>query len=235
MIPYKDDDSGRRRFPFVTIALIVINALVFFLYEMPAMAAGESAFNNLLRDVVLVPASFTANMFSVESWLDMFRSMFMHGSIAHLAGNMLYLWIFGDNVEDVVGHIPYVFFYLFCGVAAAFAHILIAPNSPIPTLGASGAIAGVLGAYLVMFPQNRVLAMVPGGGAMRVQEVPALLILGFWFVLQAINMFMGWAGAGEGGVAFAAHVGGFVAGAALGLLWKSIFGKPDMTRVVGPA
>lgn len=230
MIPYKDDNTGRRRFPFVTIGLIVVNVLVFLLFELPVMTS-EAAFSNLLRDVVLVPASFTANMFSVESWLDMFRSMFMHGSIAHLAGNMLYLWIFGDNVEDTVGHIPYLFFYLFCGVAAAFAHIMLAPTSQVPTLGASGAIAGVLGAYLVMFPNNRVLAMVPGGGAMRVQEVPALLILGFWFVLQAINMFMGWAAPDQGGVAFAAHVGGFVAGAALGLLWKSMFGSPATPRV----
>src|SRR5687768_5032048 len=108
MIPYRDDNTGRRRFPIVTIALIAINVLVFFLYELPFMGSEES-FTNLLRDVVLVPASFTANMFSVESWLDMLRSMFMHGSIAHLGGNMLYLWIFGDNVEDVVGHIPYIF------------------------------------------------------------------------------------------------------------------------------
>lgn len=234
MIPYKDDNTSRRRFPFVTIGLIVINVLVFFLYELPVMAS-ETAFTNLLRDVVLVPAMFTENMFSVESWLDMFRSMFMHGSIPHLLGNMLYLWIFGDNVEDAIGHVPYLFFYLICGVAAAFAHIMLAPASQVPTLGASGAIAGVLGAYLVMFPNNRVMTLVPAGRTMVMQEVSALLVLGFWFVLQAINMFMGWGAPDQGGVAFAAHVGGFVAGAGLGLLWKSMFGKPDMNKVTHPA
>jgi membrane associated rhomboid family serine protease len=228
MIPYRDDNSGRRRFPFVTIALIAINVLVFVLYELPAMGS-ESAFENMLRNVVLVPAAFTANPFSIESWLDMLRSMFMHGGWAHLLGNMLYLWIFGDNVEDAVGHIPYLFFYLICGAAAAFAHILLAPGSQVPTLGASGAIAGVLGAYLVMFPNNRIITLVPAGGRMVMQETSALIVLGFWFVLQAVNMFLGLGAIDQGGVAFAAHVGGFVAGVALGFAWKQMFGRPAVT------
>jgi membrane associated rhomboid family serine protease len=228
MIPYRDDNSARRRFPFVTIALIAINALVFVLYELPLMG-NPSAFENALGNVVLVPAQFLADPFSVEAWLDMLRSMFMHGGWAHLLGNMLYLWIFGDNVEDAVGHIPYLFFYLFCGVAAAFAHILLAPGSQVPTLGASGAIAGVLGAYLVMFPNNRIITLVPAGGRMVMQETSALIVLGFWFVLQAVNMFLGLGAIDQGGVAFAAHVGGFVAGVALGFAWKQMFGRPSVT------
>jgi membrane associated rhomboid family serine protease len=228
MIPYKDDNSGRRRFPFVTIALIVINVLVFLLYELPIMG-NAAAFENMLRTVLLVPAQFTANPFSIESALDMIRSMFMHGGWAHLLGNMLYLWIFGDNVEDAVGHIPYLFFYLFCGVVASLSHVLLAPGSQVPTLGASGAIAGVLGAYLVMFPNNRIITLVPAGGRMVMQETSALIVLGFWFVLQAISMFTGLGSIDQGGVAFAAHVGGFVAGLALGFLWKQMFGRPAVT------
>ena len=228
MIPYKDDNSARRRFPFVTIALIAINVLVFVLYELPIMG-NEAAFENMLRNVLLVPATFTANPFSIESMLDMLRSMFMHGGWAHLLGNMLYLWIFGDNVEDAVGHIPYLFFYLFCRVVASLSHVLLAPGSQVPTLGASGAIAGVLGAYLVMFPNNRIITLVPAGGRMVMQEMSALIVLGFWFVLQAVNMFMGLGAIDQGGVAFAAHVGGFVAGLALGFLWKQMFGRPAVT------
>lgn len=231
MIPFRDDNSGRRRFPFVTIGLIAINVLVFVLYELPLMA-NPAAFENALRSVVLVPFDLTHN-FGPEVMMDVLRSMFMHGSWMHLIGNMLYLWIFGDNVESAVGHIPYVFFYLFCGVAAAAAHVILAPNSQVPTLGASGAIAGVLGAYLVMFPNNRVATLVPMGRQMVMREMSALAVLAFWFVLQAINMFAGLGTMGDqGGVAYAAHVGGFVAGLVIGWIFKRMFGveAPAVTR-----
>ncbi len=234
MIPLRDENPSRS-FPFVTLLLIGANVAV-FLYE---LSLSPRALERFVLGYGAIPAAILSGDRvlpdgSFVPWMTLLTSMFLHGGIMHLVGNMLYLWIFGDNVEDVVGHIPYIFFYLLCGVAAAFAHIMLAPNSQVPTLGASGAIAGVLGAYLVMFPNNRVLAMVPAGRTMVVREVSALMILGFWFVLQAINMIMGWAAPDQGGVAFAAHVGGFIAGAALGLLWKSMFGAP-VTRAMHPA
>lgn len=230
MIPFRDDNTGRRRFPWVTILLIAANVLVFVLYELPLIAAGEAAFTAALTRVVLVPYDLTHNL-SPDVIADLFRSMFMHGGWAHLVGNMLYLWIFGDNVEDAIGHIPYLFFYLFCGVVAAMAHVVLAPNSQVPTLGASGAIAGVLGAYLVLFPRNRVVTLVPMGRQMVMREMSALAVLGFWFVFQAISMVMSLGAVDQGGIAFAAHVGGFVAGLVLGWLWKQTFGTRSTTRV----
>jgi membrane associated rhomboid family serine protease len=233
MIPIRDDNSLRRRFPIVTILLIAINVLIFLLVELPLMAQGEQAFGEALLRQVLVPANlFDANGITAEDMMDLLRSMFWHGSWMHLIGNMLYLWIFGDNVEDAIGHIPYLIFYLICGVAAAAAHVVLDPNSTIPTLGASGAIAGVLGAYLVLFPGNRVATLVPMGRTMVMREMSALVVLGMWFVLQLISTVMSFGSLEEGGVAFAAHVGGFIAGAVLGFLWKQAFGArlPVRTR-----
>lgn len=228
MIPIRDDDGMRRRFPVMTILLIAANVLVFVLYELPLIASG--AFESTLTGVVLVPYELTHNP-GPEVIADLFRSMFMHAGWAHLLGNMLYLWIFGDNVEDAISAIPYLVFYLICGVAAAAAHVILAPNSQVPTLGASGAIAGVLGAYLVMFPNNRVVSLVPLGRTFVMREMSALVVLGFWFVLQLINTVLGLGAIDQGGVAFAAHVGGFVAGMALGWLWVRTFGMRTRPRV----
>ncbi len=230
MIPMRDDNSTRRRFPIVTILLIAANVLIFVLYELPLMAAGEAVFAEALMRNVLVPYDLTHN-FGPEVMMDLMRSMFMHGSWMHLIGNMLYLWIFGDNVEDAIGHIPYLFFYVFCGLAAAAAHVILAPNSQVPTLGASGAIAGVLGAYLVLFPGNRVMTLVPMGRTMVMREMSALAVLGIWFVFQFISTVMTMGNTEQGGVAFAAHVGGFIAGAVLGYIWKQIFGARRPARV----
>ncbi len=145
--------------------------------------------------------------------------MFLHGGWAHLLGNMLYLWIFGDNIEDQVGRRTYIAFYLFCGWFATMAHAYINADSPVPAIGASGAISGVLGAYLVMFPKTRVLTLIPLGYFIRLAELPALAVLGMWFVLQLLSGTMS-LGARGGGVAFWAHIGGFVAGMALGYLFK---------------
>jgi membrane associated rhomboid family serine protease len=147
--------------------------------------------------------------------------MFMHAGLLHLAGNMLYLWIFGDNIEDALGHFPYLIFYLVGGVAATLAHVLTNPFSLVPTVGASGAIAAVLGAYLVLYPHSRVLTFIPLGYFMTLKLVPASIVLGVWFIMQFFSGVLSLGGPDVGGIAFWAHIGGFVTGAVLALL----FGK----------
>jgi len=148
--------------------------------------------------------------------LTLLTSMFMHGSIMHILGNMLYLWIFGDNIEDNFGHAKFALFYLICGLSASFAQIYVEPNSVVPSLGASGAIAGVLGAYLIMFPRNRVRALVPLGFIFTTIELPAVVVLGFWIVIQIFSQYTSsFKHSGQGGVAYMAHIGGFAAGLVL--------------------
>jgi len=154
-------------------------------------------------------------------WLTLFTAMFMHGGFAHILGNMLYLWIFGDNIEDNFGHLKFLIFYLACGLAAAFAQIALNPDSVIPTLGASGAIAGVLGAYIVMFPHNRVRALLPLGIIWTTVEVPALVMLGLWIVLQIFSQYTSSFQHSEGGVAYMAHIGGFVSGLLLSFVLRT--------------
>src|SRR5512141_1053115 len=200
MLPIGDDDSGRRSVPLVTYALIALN-VAFFFVEL----SGGDAF---IQKWAFVPARFLAH--PGADFLTIFTSMFMHAGWLHILGNMLYLFIFGDNVEDAFGHLKFLIFYLLCGIAATFAQLAFSAGSNIPNLGASGAIAGVLGAYLVMFPRSRVTVLM----GYIVVPLPALIVIGFWFVLQ---LFSGIAaitsvptGAEEGGVAYMAHVGGFV-------------------------
>ena len=170
-----------------------------------------------LFGIAFIPARFWIAPFHPLNIMNMFVSMFLHGGWLHLGGNMLYLWIFGDNIEDRVGHVPYLLFYLASGVAATLAHAVANPDSRIPSIGASGAIAGVLGAYLVLFPKQRVTTLIPIFMFITVREIPAIFLLGFWFVLQ---LFTGAAVMGAhvndvGGVAYFAHVGGFVTGMVL--------------------
>jgi membrane associated rhomboid family serine protease len=165
----------------------------------------------------MVPANF-ADGISPEDVLDIFTSLFMHAGLAHIAGNMLYLWIFGDNVEDRLGHGGYLAFYLVGGVLASLAHLLTNPMSDVPTVGASGAIAAVLGAYFVLFPYSRVVTFIPLGFFARLTVLPAGIVLGLWFVLQLFNSVLALGGTDVGSVAFAAHAGGFVAGAAMARL-----------------
>jgi membrane associated rhomboid family serine protease len=206
MLPIGDDNSGRRTVPLVTYALIVLNVL-FFLVEM----AGGDAF---IMKWAFVPSRFLAN--PVADFPTLFTSMFMHAGWVHLGGNMLYLWIFGDNVEDRFGHLKFLIFYLFCGLAATFVQMAVNPSSDVPNLGASGAIAGVLGAYILMFPQGRVRVMQGQG----VIQVPALIMIGFWIALQLFSGF-GSLGTGDtGGVAYMAHIGGFAAGLVLAFLFR---------------
>lgn len=199
MFPVGDDNSARRLTPVVTYALIALNVL-FFLVEL----IGGDAF--------IVAWSFVPSRFMADPAGDLvtiFTSMFMHAGWVHIGGNMLYLWIFGDNVEDRFGHLRFLAFYLVCGIAATFAQLAFSLGSAIPNLGASGAIAGVLGAYVLLFPHRRITVMLGYG----ITEMPALFVIGFWFVLQLFSGIgsLG-ATADTGGVAFMAHIGGFVAG-----------------------
>jgi membrane associated rhomboid family serine protease len=213
MIPLRDLNPTRR-FPMVTIALITLNVL-FFLYQLYLQQLGQ--LDGAILQLALVPYNVT-HSFNGEVVLDFLRAMFMHGGWMHLIGNMLYLWIFGDNIEDVLGVLGFAGFYLVCGVAASLLQVVVQPNSTIPMLGASGAIAGVLGGYLILFPQARVLTLIPLGWYVRLTEVPAIFVLGFWFVLQLLNGVFSFGVAQMGGVAYFAHIGGFVAGLVIALL-----------------
>ncbi|TMQ65946.1 MAG: rhomboid family intramembrane serine protease [Candidatus Eisenbacteria bacterium] len=213
MIPIRDiNPSGR--FPAVTVAIILACTAAFLL----ELSFGSSL-NRFVLAFALVPRNITYGLetktLGFESIVaPFFTSMFLHGGWLHLIGNMWFLWIFGDNIEDTLGHFRYVLFYLLCGLAAGLTHYYLSPLSPVPTIGASGAIAGVLGAYLVRFPNARVVTLVPLGFFLQMMELPAWLMLGLWFVAQAIGGFVT-LGAAGGGVAWWAHVGGFLAGIVL--------------------
>jgi len=229
VMPLRDDDSDRHTVPVVTYALIAVNVIVWLI----ELSLGERFINGYST----VPLEITSGRDLVGTqtiqaggqsipiqlypgptpiYLTLFSAMFMHASWAHIIGNMLYLWIFGDNIEDRIGSGKFLIFYLVCGLAASAAHIVFGPESVIPSLGASGAIAGVLGAYLVLFPRKsvRVLMM------RQIVTMPAFIVLGMWIVLQVFSQISVVGGDG-GGVAYMAHIGGFVAGLALIFL----FGK----------
>jgi membrane associated rhomboid family serine protease len=211
MFPIGDDDTLRRTTPVVTFVLIAVNVAIFLL----ELNAGEA----FIREWAIIPRELRSN--PAGEAVTLFSAMFMHGGWLHLFGNMLYLWIFGDNVEDEFGPGGFLVFYLVCGLAAFLAQFTVAPQSNVPNVGASGAIAGVLGAYLLMFPQARVNVLI----GRQVVAMPALIVLGLWIVLQIF------AGAGSiarttqtsdtGGVAYMAHVGDFVAGLVLTFLFRS--------------
>jgi membrane associated rhomboid family serine protease len=216
MIPLRDVIPSRT-FPFFTVAFIVLNSIA-FLFE---MSLSSRALEEFVRLYGVVPARLDGTA--------VFTSMFLHGGWGHFLGNMLFLWIFGDNVEDRLGHARYVVFYLLCGVAAVAAHVYMNPSSTIPTIGASGAIAGVMGAYFVLYPHSRVLALVPLFIVFEVIEVPAILFLGLWFLMQffyGVGSTALRSGTEAGGVAFWAHIAGFVAGMA-GVL---VLRKPSRRR-----
>lgn len=209
MLPIKDLNPTRR-FPFITYSLIAVNVGVFIWTFLQSPAKLQEIFFQLS----VVPKNVTEDPFAIETYLDFVRSMFFHGGLAHLLGNMLYLWLFGDNIEDRMGIVLYVILYFFSGTAAAIAQILIDPYSSIPLIGASGAIAGVLGSYLVLFPGVRVRGIIPLGRVSRVAEWPAWAVLILWFGLQLINgvLSVGIGAEATGGVAFFAHIGGFLIG-----------------------
>jgi len=207
MFPIGDDNSARRTVPVVTYALIALN-VVFFFIELN----GGDAF---VMQWAFVPSRFLAN--PVGDFLTLFTSMFMHAGWVHLGGNMLYLWIFGDNVEDRFGHIQFAIFYLLCGLAATFAQLAFSMDSNVPNLGASGAVAGVLGAYILMFPQQQVRVLI----GRVVTPVSAIIVIGLWIVLQFFSGIGSIANTADtGGVAYMAHIGGFIAGFALTFLLR---------------
>lgn len=222
MIPLRDN-LPTRHVPVVTLVLIGINAFVFLRVFMKALLFGSFVGERYLLYYGLIPCSLTGNCvvtgraFSPE--VSLFTSMFVHAGFFHFAGNMLYLWIFGNNVEDSMGKIRFAVFYLLCGTAAAWAQILVGPDSRIPMVGASGAVSGVLAAYLLLFPHARILTLIPIFFFLTFHEIPAVLVLGFWIVVQMLNGLLTF-NFQEGGIAWFAHIGGFAAGLLLIGLFK---------------
>jgi membrane associated rhomboid family serine protease len=222
LFPLKDDNPTTIT-PYVTVALIAANVLVFF-YQ---LSLGERLDQFIYQygaipAVILGSQTLPADMVAIPATLSLFTSMFMHGGFMHIIGNMLYLWIFGNNIEDAMGHVKFILFYFITGLAASMAHLLSDVSSTIPTVGASGAISGVLGAYLLLYPRAQVMTFLMLFYFIRLMYIPAGLVLGFWFLLQIVNSVI--SGAGGGGVAWWAHIGGFVAGMAL----VGIFKKQDV-------
>jgi membrane associated rhomboid family serine protease len=215
MFPIGDEDNGSGRGPaIVTISVIVLNVLAFLL---ELGQGSEGALQSFITAWGVVPREYSVGqdlppLIPLPFWATLITSMFLHGGWMHLGGNMLYLWIFGDNIERAMGSARFLVFYMVCGIVAGLAHIAFAGGSTIPSVGASGAISGVLGGYLLMFPNNRVRVLTRGG----VASVPAIVVLGFWIVIQLISQVGSIAQTSEGGgVAYMAHIGGFVAGLVL--------------------
>ena len=209
MIPLYDANPTHR-FPVVTVVIIAANLAVYFLWQIRVGLEESVAL------AALVPAEFSHSG-QPAPWRDLFTSMFMHGGIMHLLGNMWFLWIFGDNVENECGSLRFIMFYLLCGAAATFAHVWQDPRSVVPLVGASGAISGVLGAYLVEHPRALVRTLIPLGIFTRIVDIPAFIFLFIWIGLQVVSQTLIASRTGEqgGGVAYLAHIAGFVAGVAL--------------------
>jgi membrane associated rhomboid family serine protease len=224
MIPLKDDVPSRST-PVVTIALVGLNVAA-FLYQLSLNFAGDAgpgAAEAFVMEFGAVPCRLTGGCVSPDDFpsplMTIVTSMFLHGGLLHVGGNMLYLWIFGDNIEDALGHGRFLLFYLASGVAAALAQTVSAPRSHVPMIGASGAVSGVLGAYLIVFPYASILTLVTFGFFVRFVHIPAMIVLGFWVVLQVLNGYLtvsaSTGGAETGGVAWFAHIGGFLSGIVL--------------------
>jgi membrane associated rhomboid family serine protease len=226
MFPIRDHNPSLRT-PYVTYALIALNVIAFLSYM--ALLGDEPRLNAFFDRWALIPAKFTAGQGTVT----IVTSMFLHGGFMHIAGNMLFLWIFGDNLEDFFGHLGFLAFYLACGVAAALTQVLPAPDSTVPMVGASGAIAGVMGGYLLLFPRARVDVLVILVIIIRMIALPAWVMLGFWFGIQLVNSYVSF-GLDSGGVAFLAHSGGFAAGLLLTLpFWLRAGGPGFWSRTHG--
>lgn len=210
MIPLRDTIRSRS-FPIVNVSLIALNVVVFVFQ----LGLGQAGFERFVGTYGVVPARVVEGLaqapLSPETWVPLFTAMFLHGNWFHILGNMLYLWVFGDNVEDTLGHRGYILFYLAVGLVGNFAHVLTNADSFIPTIGASGAVAGVLGAYFILFPRSRILALVPLLFILTFMELPAVVFLFLWFGLQLLNGLTSIAAPGNL-VAWWAHIGGFIAG-----------------------
>lgn len=224
MVPLRDENPAELT-PYVTISLIVVNVLV-FIHE---LSLSPPQLEQFFEIYAVIPKELTANFYGVSvnqpipESLTLISSQFLHGSFLHIIGNMLFLWIFGNNVEDQLGHVKYLIFYLSCGILASLAQWYFSPYSSIPSLGASGAIAGVMGAYILRFPQAQVITLIPLGFFFWTVRIPAVFFLGFWFIQQAFYSFSSLRipaniGMENGGIAYWAHAGGFVFGVILGPL-----------------
>jgi membrane associated rhomboid family serine protease len=228
MIPLKDDNPTSSK-PIVTYYLIGICVLI-FLIELSSSSYRTGAFFysfGLIPSVLLGNNQLSQDLYVIPAFLTIFSSMFVHGGFMHLIGNMLYMWIFADNIEDNLGKIKFLIFYLLCGIGAAMAQVFADTSSQVPMVGASGAIGGVLGAYLINHPNARVLVLIPFGFFSQLIKIRALYVLGFWFVLQFINSAL--SGSQGGGVAYAAHIGGFISGIILILF----FNKKKKKKIKG--
>ena len=213
MIPLKDDNPTLNK-PIITYLIIGL-CILFFLLQIGSQTykTGELFYSyGLIPSVLMGHNQLPANLYAVPGYITIFTSMFMHGGFMHLIGNMLYMWIFADNIEDSLGPVKFLIFYLLAGIGAAMTQVFMDVNSQIPMIGASGAIGGVLGAYLINYPNARVLVLIPFGFFSQLIKIRALYVLGFWFILQFISS--------GGGVAYAAHIGGFVSGMFLILLFN---------------
>ena len=221
MIPIYDDNPALGK-PLLVISIIIACIIIWFWQS----GLGYQDNNTVITNFGLTPAAFLGKMQQPGTFLSiftLFTSMFMHGGFMHLAGNMLYLWIFGDNIEGALGHFRFILFYFLCGIAAAFTQILSAPNSTIPMIGASGAVSGVLGAYLIFYPRARIRTFVFLGIFITFLRLPAVLLLGFWILGQVISAIL--SNPGSPGVAWFAHLGGFFVGMLLAPLLK----KPNIS------
>ena len=219
MIPLKDDNPTSDK-PIVTYYLIGICVFI-FLIELSSSSYRTGTFFysfGLIPSVLLGNNQLSQDLYVIPAFLTIFSSMFVHGGFMHLIGNMLYMWIFADNIEDNLGKIKFLIFYLLCGIGAAMAQVFADTSSQVPMVGASGAIGGVLGAYLINYPNARVLVLIPFGFFSQLIKIRALYVLGFWFVLQFINSAL--SGSQAGGIAYAAHIGGFISGIILILFFN---------------
>src|SRR5215467_2942003 len=229
MLPIGDDNSDRERWPVVTAGLVILNVIV-FLYELSLQSQSPYRLDEFINRWGVIPREYVLARdlpptIGLPYWTTLFTSMFLHGGWGHLLGNMLYLWIFGDNVEDRFGRFAFVLFYLGAGVAGAVCQIVVSGGSVMPIVGASGAISGVLGAYVTMFPTKRVRVLL----FILFIDLPAILVIGLWAVTQFVDGFgsLGTRVANdEGGVAYLAHVGGFLAGVVGALVWRLLVGVP---------
>jgi membrane associated rhomboid family serine protease len=226
VIPLRDTNPTHRR-PVVTIGLIVV-CIAAFAYEILVQSEGARAFSRFIREYGLVPAELSAQLGGDQAdqlyreLSTLVTSMFLHGDLAHIGFNLLFLWIFGNNIEDLLGHLGFLVFYLAGGIVAAAAQVIVDPGSTTPVIGASGAIAAVLGAYLVLYPGARVLSLVYFGLFFQLIQVPAIVLLGIWFLVQIAGALMApGASPSAGGVALFAHIGGFVAGVLVGLVLRA--------------
>ena len=219
MIPLKDDNPTNSK-PIITYCLIIICIFVFLIELVsPTYRTGEFFYSyGLIPSVLLGKLKLASSMYVIPAYLTIITSMFVHGGFMHLIGNMLYMWIFADNIEDSLGKVKFLIFYLLCGTGAAMAQVFTDTNSQIPMVGASGAIGGVLGAYLVNYPKAKILVLIPFGFFSQIIKIKALYVLFFWFILQFINSAL--TNSNGGGVAYAAHIGGFISGVILILFFN---------------